>query len=359
MASASTRVRRGTSCREVYDHFFALLGTARRSSLTSARSTPAYAVFSEPGRPARTRQPASPCRSVADGCARVFETLEPGAGRALDAYLDSAQRATDTGRASFSVQPVHARRGRWLTREVLAAAAHGHAACSRPWNGTSRAGSGTRFCGRCSATRRCSSAPAPRCPGAVPPDERPRPRRRRRVPDGRLLHDHGTHRDARARRGSDASCTGAEVRSASSPAVRGAGRPSRPRDGSTWRERRRRALPAGRHRGVRGRPPPHRDATARAPDRTLPRVLVGQARPSGPGAVLVMLGVRGELPQLPHHSLFFTRDWARQLRGDLRSPTRASPTRRRSTCASRVRPIPASRRPVTRTSSCWFRFPRT
>ena len=33
-------------------------------------------------------------------------------------------------------------------------------------------------------------------------------------------------------------------------------------------------------------------------------------RHPGPGAVLVMLGVRGDLPQLAHHSLFFTRDWA-------------------------------------------------
>src|SRR5690606_11808253 len=32
-------------------------------------------------------------------------------------------------------------------------------------------------------------------------------------------------------------------------------------------------------------------------------------RSSGPGAVLVLLGVRGELPALPHHSLFFTSDW--------------------------------------------------
>ena len=31
----------------------------------------------------------------------------------------------------------------------------------------------------------------------------------------------------------------------------------------------------------------------------------------GPGisSLLIMLGVRGELPELPHHSLFFTRDW--------------------------------------------------
>ena len=32
-------------------------------------------------------------------------------------------------------------------------------------------------------------------------------------------------------------------------------------------------------------------------------------RQSGPGAVIVLLGVKGKLPQLDHHSLFFTRDW--------------------------------------------------
>jgi phytoene desaturase len=34
-----------------------------------------------------------------------------------------------------------------------------------------------------------------------------------------------------------------------------------------------------------------------------------QKRVSGPGAVIVLLGVKGKLPELPHHSLFFTRDW--------------------------------------------------
>ncbi|MEL7977619.1 phytoene desaturase family protein [Isoptericola sp. F-RaC21] len=33
-------------------------------------------------------------------------------------------------------------------------------------------------------------------------------------------------------------------------------------------------------------------------------------RDPGPGGVLVMLGVRGRVPQLAHHSLFFTADWA-------------------------------------------------
>jgi phytoene desaturase len=32
-------------------------------------------------------------------------------------------------------------------------------------------------------------------------------------------------------------------------------------------------------------------------------------RDPGPGGVLVMLGVRGRVPQLPHHALFFAADW--------------------------------------------------
>ncbi|MCS5735446.1 phytoene desaturase family protein [Herbiconiux sp. CPCC 203386] len=34
-----------------------------------------------------------------------------------------------------------------------------------------------------------------------------------------------------------------------------------------------------------------------------------QKKTAGPSALLVMLGVRGELPELLHHTLFFTKDW--------------------------------------------------
>lgn len=44
-------------------------------------------------------------------------------------------------------------------------------------------------------------------------------------------------------------------------------------------------------------------------------------RVAGPGAVLVMLGVRGELPELEHHSLFFTEDWRENFRRIFRRPT--------------------------------------
>ncbi|NYE38429.1 phytoene desaturase [Nocardioides cavernae] len=43
---------------------------------------------------------------------------------------------------------------------------------------------------------------------------------------------------------------------------------------------------------------------------------VWRKRSPGPGAVLALLGVEGRLPQLPHHSLFFTSDWAQNF-GDI------------------------------------------
>ncbi|GAB93399.1 phytoene desaturase family protein [Gordonia rhizosphera] len=44
-------------------------------------------------------------------------------------------------------------------------------------------------------------------------------------------------------------------------------------------------------------------------------------RVSGPGAVLVFLGVRGALPELGHHSLFFTADWKSNFDAIFETPT--------------------------------------
>jgi phytoene desaturase len=44
-------------------------------------------------------------------------------------------------------------------------------------------------------------------------------------------------------------------------------------------------------------------------------------RVPGPGAVLVMLGVRGALPELAHHSLFFSTDWRRNFDDIFATPT--------------------------------------
>lgn len=44
-------------------------------------------------------------------------------------------------------------------------------------------------------------------------------------------------------------------------------------------------------------------------------------RVPGPGAVLAMLGVRGALPELAHHSLFFSADWRRNFDDIFKTPT--------------------------------------
>ncbi|WP_157962354.1 phytoene desaturase family protein [Homoserinimonas sp. OAct 916] len=46
-----------------------------------------------------------------------------------------------------------------------------------------------------------------------------------------------------------------------------------------------------------------------------------QKRVAGPGAVLVYLGVSGSLPELAHHSLFFTEDWADNFGRIFNEPT--------------------------------------
>ena len=68
------------------------------------------------------------------------------------------------------------------------------------------------------------------------------------------------------------------------------------------------------------------------------------------------LGVRGRLPQLAHHSLFFTRDWRANFDAVFGGRVPAPP---RCTCASRRPRTPRSRRRGTRTSSSSCRCPPT
>src|SRR5215218_3897146 len=62
-----------------------------------------------------------------------------------------------------------------------------------------------------------------------------------------------------------------------------------------------------------------------ASERTYPQQY-WDARTAGPGALLLMLGVKGELPELEHHTLLFAKDWKKgfeQIFGD--NPTVPSP----------------------------------
>jgi len=69
---------------EVFDHFFRLMGTSTEEQLDLVTLDPGYRVFSEDGRP--------PLDIRADGAANraLFEREEPGAGARLDRYLKGA-----------------------------------------------------------------------------------------------------------------------------------------------------------------------------------------------------------------------------------------------------------------------------
>ncbi|AGF71715.1 phytoene desaturase family protein [Corynebacterium halotolerans] len=68
---------------DAFDHFFRLLGTTAEEQLDLVDLTPAYRVFPEGEQPLDVP-------SGVDAAAELFESIEPGAGQALRDYLDSA-----------------------------------------------------------------------------------------------------------------------------------------------------------------------------------------------------------------------------------------------------------------------------
>jgi phytoene desaturase len=83
---------------EVFDHFFRLLGTSAAAELDLVRLDPAYRVYSAD---------APPVDVVSGRAAAValFESIEAGAGEKIDAYLDSAADAYDLAVTRFLYDP--------------------------------------------------------------------------------------------------------------------------------------------------------------------------------------------------------------------------------------------------------------
>ena len=80
---------------EVFDHFFHLLGTSAERELDLVPLDPAYRVYSEGD--------ADPLEvhSGVDAAAELFEGIEPGAGAAIREYLASAEDAYDLAVSRF------------------------------------------------------------------------------------------------------------------------------------------------------------------------------------------------------------------------------------------------------------------
>jgi len=82
---------------EVFDHFFRMLGTTAAEELDLVPLDPAYRVYTDPA----TGAAPVDVRSGREAATALFESIEPGAGARLDAYLDSAADAYELSITRF------------------------------------------------------------------------------------------------------------------------------------------------------------------------------------------------------------------------------------------------------------------
>ncbi|MCY1159729.1 MAG: crtI [Citricoccus sp.] len=298
---------------EVFDHFFRLLGTSAAAELDLEQLDPGYRVFFE--------GESRPLDIAADRQANVelFEQVEPGAGRALERYLDSAERTYDMAISRFLYTSFTSYRP-FLARELLAQLHR---------LGPLLLESLERFTGRHFTDRRLRQVLGyPAVFLGSSPDRTPSMYHLMSALDltGGVLYPQGGFtrlidvmvrlaRESGVRLHAETAAT-AIVTEPPGTGRRGSrgvrGRVSGTRARATGvrvrgRDGAERVLPAD---VVVSAADLHHTETTLLPQdlQTYPEAY-WRKRTSGPGAVLVMLGVRGELPQLPHHSLFFTRDW--------------------------------------------------
>jgi phytoene desaturase len=287
---------------EVFDHFYRLMGTSADAELDLVRLDPGYRVFFEntgfegfdgPGG-------AVDVRAQREASVALFESIEPGAGRALERHLDSADE-------TYRLAMTH-----FLYTDFAAPGALLQAPVLRRLGRLARllGESLDRFVSRSFRDRRLRQIlgyPAVFL-GSSPYDAPSMYHLMSRfdLADGVFypMGGFGQIIDSVARLAEHAGVevrTGAEVTAITTEGRRATGVRFRSRDGVEG------TLAAD---VVISGADVHHTETA-----LLPRALRSRSdqawerRNPGPAAVLVMLGVHGRLPELVHHNLLFTADW--------------------------------------------------
>ncbi|WP_448073873.1 phytoene desaturase family protein [Georgenia yuyongxinii] len=285
---------------EVFDRFFRLLGTSAAEQLDLRTLDPAYRVFFE-----GEQDPVDVSADLATNVA-TFERLEPGAGARLRRYLDSARATYDLALRSFLYTSFTSPRP-FLTATVLRQAHRLPSLLLRSLE--------SFVAGRFTDPRLRQILGYPAVFLGSSPDRTPSMYHLMSALDlaGGVSYPQGgftrlVEAVAALAEGEGARLhTGATVTAVTTAPVRG---------------RRRARVTGVRYTDatgtvreiaadvVVGAADLHHVETALLPAalRTYPERW-WRRRTSGPGAVLVCLGVQGRLPELAHHSLFFTRDW--------------------------------------------------
>ncbi|MDF8264847.1 phytoene desaturase family protein [Luteipulveratus flavus] len=295
---------------DVFDHFFRLLGTTTQDQLDLVRLDPAYRVFFE-GDP-------SPMdvRSDPAAVAAAFERVEPGAGTALTAYLASARETYDLAVRRF-LYTTYASMLPLARPDVLRRLGRLARLLGQPLD---------RFAGRYVHDHRLAQVLGyPAVFLGTSPSRAPSMYHLMShldLVEGVFYPQGGFARlvDSLA---ALAEAEGVRIHTGSTATqIVTAPRAARPLRG----DRR-----TAQVRGVRVHDAEGQERTVPADvvvgatdlhhveTRLLPEPLRSRPeswwrrRDPGPGAVLVLLGVRGSLPQLAHHSLLFTREWERHF----------------------------------------------
>lgn len=283
---------------EVIDHWFRLMGSSATAELRLTRLDPGYRVFFEgSGRPVDV--PAG-----REGAVGLFDSLSPGSGELLAQYLDEAEDAYAVALERFLYDDFSSLRG-LAHPDVLRRAPRLAAMLAQSLHG--------RISRRFPDLREQQILGYPAVFLGTTPYRAPalyQLMSHLDLTQGVLYPEGGFAAlvDAMERLAREAGVqilTGARAtRIVTGPA------PGGPRvEGVAWTDSR-----GGEHRTgasvVVGAADLHHLETALLPEelRTHPEP-AWKRRDPGPGAVLACLGVRGRLPQLAHHTLFFTRDW--------------------------------------------------
>jgi len=301
---------------EVFDHFLRLLGTSAAEELDLRPLDPAYRVLFE-----GHEEPLDVSASAARNADR-FERIEPGAGLKLARYLDSAASTYDMALERFLYTSFTSQRA-LLAPAVLARAPQLLRLLAEPLD---------RFVARRFRDPRLQQVLGyPAVFLGSSPDRTPSMYHLMSALDltggvlypqggfaelieavARLAVQHGArlHTGARALRILTAEREGTDARRGArgpdlggGPGRRAVARGVEVRaSGGETREMRADVVVATADL--------HHVETTLLPPRlqTYPDSWWRRRTP-GPGAVLVLLGVRGALPQLAHHTLLFTRDW--------------------------------------------------